>query len=278
MSPAVIASLLGAGLAAGFTAGLVGVGGGVVIVPLLYFFYAHPAWSGAQVPASMQAVVAHATSLLVIVPTTLVGAVTYQRARLVAWRAVVPLAAGAVVAAVAGAELAPRLPAELLKVLFGLVLLYSAQRLLRQPAGNETRRERAALPFLLLAGLAVGLVSSLLGVGGGIVAIPVLIHLVGLDLKKVAATSIGIIVFTAAAGVATYMATPVPAGAAMPPGSVGYVHVAAAVPILLTSTLMAPVGAKVNQRLNARALRGLFAVLFLLLGLRLIVVNLPRLL
>jgi uncharacterized membrane protein YfcA len=277
LSIGVIVALLGAGLLAGFTAGLVGVGGGVVIVPLLYFFYAHPTWSGAQVPPSLQAVVSHATSLLVIVPTTLVGALAYQRARLVAWRAVVPLAIGAVVAAVAGAELAPHLPAELLKVLFGFVLLYSALRLLRQRGQTGSPRGRAAVPFLLLSGLAIGLVSSLLGVGGGIVAIPVLIYLVGLEIRKVAATSIAIIVFTALAGVVTYMASGVPPQVVMPPGSVGYVHVAAAVPILLASTIMAPLGARVNQRLDTRALRVLFAVLFLLLALRLIVGNLPRL-
>ncbi len=277
MSTGVIASLLGAGLAAGFTAGLVGVGGGVIIVPLLYFFYAHPAWSGAHVSPSVQAVVAHATSLLVIVPTAVIGAATYQRARLVAWRAAVPIAVGAVAAAVAGAELAPRLPAELLKVLFGGVLLYAAMRLVRRPGQSRSPNERVALPFLLASGLGVGLISSLLGVGGGIVAIPALIHLVGLEMRKVAATSIAIIVFTAVAGAATYMAAAVPAGAAMPPGSVGYVDVAAAVPILIASTVMAPVGARVNQRLNTRALRVLFAALFILLASALILRNAPRL-
>jgi uncharacterized membrane protein YfcA len=277
VSVGVIAALLGVGLAAGFTAGLVGVGGGVIIVPLLYFFYAHPTWSGAQVPPSLQAVVSHATSLLVIVPTTMMGAVTYQRARLVAWRAVVPLAVGAVVAAVAGAELAPHLPAELLKVLFGGVLLYSALRLLGRRPATAQAHERVALPFLLASGAAIGLVSSLLGVGGGIVAIPVLIHLVGLEIRKVAATSIAIIVFTAMAGVVAYMVSGVPGAAGMPPGSVGYVHVAAAFPILLASTFMAPVGARVNQRLNTRALRALFAVVFLLLAVYLVVENAPRL-
>jgi uncharacterized protein len=276
VSIGVIASLLGAGLAAGFTAGLVGVGGGVIIVPLLYFFYAHPTWSGAQVAPSVQAVVSHATSLLVIVPTTLVGAVAYQRARLVEWRAAVPLAAGAVTGAVAGAELAPHLPAELLKVLFGGVLLAAAVRLMRQRTPTAAAHERVALPFLLLAGVAIGVVSSLLGVGGGIVAIPVLIHLVGLEIRKVAATSIAIIVFTALAGVAAYMASGAPA-VAMPPGSVGYVHVAAAIPILLASTVMAPVGAKVNQRMGTRGLRILFAGLFVLLALLLMARNAPRL-
>ncbi|MEJ2678180.1 MAG: sulfite exporter TauE/SafE family protein [Gemmatimonadota bacterium] len=277
MSIGVIASLLAAGVAAGFTAGLVGVGGGVIIVPLLYFFYAHPAWSGAHVAPSLQAVVSHATSLLVIVPTTVTGMVAYQRARLVAWRAALPLAAGAVVAAVAGAELAPHLPAELLKVLFAGVLLYSAFRLVLRRTRAGQAHERVALPFLLVSGLGIGLVSSLLGVGGGIVAIPVLIHLVGLEIRKVAATSIAIIVFTALAGVVTYMVAGVPAGTVMPPGSVGYVDVAAAVPILIASALAAPMGAKVNQGLDTRALRTLFAVLFMALALYLIVRNAPRL-
>lgn len=258
-------------MAVGFVAGLVGVGGGVLIVPLLYAFYGYPAWSGVDVPAELQAVVAHATSLFVIVPTVLVSAVSYHRAKLVDWVTALPLAATAVVAAVGGAWMAPLLPAAALKLAFGVVLAVSAVRLL-QPRPERPYARTMPLPLLVGSGAAIGFLSALLGVGGGIVAIPVLIHLVGLDLKKVAATSIGIIIFTATAGVLTYAVTGTGV-VGLPPGSAGYVHLAAGVPILATSVVSARWGAHVNQRMRSGALRTMFAVVFLLLGLRLIVQN-----
>jgi uncharacterized protein len=78
-------SLAASGILIGFVSGLVGVGGGVLMVPLLYFFYAHPGWSGIILPGELHAVVAHATSLFVIVPTAILGTWSYHRANLVEW-------------------------------------------------------------------------------------------------------------------------------------------------------------------------------------------------
>lgn len=268
----VLLSLAASGLAVGFLSGLVGIGGGVLIVPLLYFFYGHPAWSGYQLPPDLHAVVSHATSLFVIVPTSALGAWTYHRAGLVAWRAALPVAASSVVAALAVTQVAPGVPAPVLKLLFGLLLLTSGARLLRPGGRPLVARERPHPGVAVAAGLAVGAMSALLGVGGGIVAIPILVYLMGLSLEKVAATSMAIIVFTAAAGVVGYAAAD--AGPAeLLRGSVGYVHVLAGLPILLGSLLAVRLGARVNQSLGTGRLRLLFGFVFLLLGLRLVIQN-----
>lgn len=271
----VLLSLAASGLAAGFVAGLVGVGGGVLIVPLLYFFYAHPAWSGVTVPSELQAVVSHATSLLVIVPTSILGVWTYHRAKLVEWRAALPIAATSVLAAFAASQVTPSIPAPALKLGFGLLLAVSGGRLLRSGSGRQTPG-RTHLAVAVLGGVAVGSLSSLLGVGGGIVAIPILVYLVGLPLKKVAATSMGIVVFTALAGVIGYAVGGPPPGA-MPVGSVGYIHVMAGLPIMVGAVAAVGLGARVNQALGAKRLQTLFGLLFLVLGLRLVIENIGAL-
>ncbi len=271
MSLPVWLTLAAAGLAVGFVSGLVGIGGGVLTVPLLYFVYGHPGWSGTAVAPELQAVVAHATSLLVIVPTALVGTWTYQRRRAVAWSAALPIAVVSIGAALAASRVAPLLPQEALKLAFAAVLLVSGVRLLRRsptapdgagaPGGDGPPRPLLAA----LGGVGVGVLSALLGVGGGIVAIPVLVYLMRLDLPRVAATSMAVILFTAAAGVVGYATADV-GSAALPSATLGYVDWGAALPILVGSVAAVGAGAVVNEKLGTNALRIVFGLVFLVVG------------
>lgn len=272
MTTTVLLALLAAGVAVGFLSGLIGIGGGVLIVPFLYFFYEHPAWSGVEVATSLEAAIAHATSLAIIVPTAIQGTITYQRAGLVAWRAVLPIALASIVAAVAGARLALLLPGAALKLAFGVLLLAAGTRLIWSGDPAQRRALRLGLPATLVTGALVGLFSALLGVGGGLIAIPMLIHVIGLDLERVSATSLAVIVFAAAAGTVTYVISGRGA-VGLPPGSWGYVHLAAAFPMLTGSLLAVRWGAWLNQRLHTTALRALFGLLFIAMGIRLVAGN-----
>ena len=269
-----LAALTAAGLAVGFVAGLVGIGGGVLLVPFLYFFYGHPAWSGASVAATLEVTVAHATSLAIILPTAILGVATYARTGLVAWRAALPLALASLVGAVLGARLALALPGELLRLGFGVFLVATGVQLLGTPRAPAPRPLRTSPVLMIPAGLGIGVFSALLGVGGGLVAIPVLLHVVRLDLGRVAATSLAVVVFAAAAGAAT-SALSGPAVAGVPAGSAGFVDVRTALPIAVGAMAAVPLGAWANQRIGRTALRRIFGVSFLLLGARLVMVTLP---
>jgi uncharacterized protein len=111
--------------------------------------------------------------------------------------------------------------------------------------------------------------SALLGVGGGVVAIPMLLYVVRLDVQRVAATSLAVVAFAAAAGTITYIVNGF-GDHGLPPGSLGYVHVTAALPILVGSLLTVRLGARANQRVNRRTLRYVFGSLVLVLGARLV--------
>jgi len=270
---AVLASLL-FGAIVGLVAGLVGVGGGIVMVPFLYLLFAYPTWSGIEILPTDQAVVAHATSLFVIVPTALSGILSYHRSGFVAWRVVLPMAATAVLAAMVGVQVAIRLPPGILKAGFGGFLVASGLNLLRRShrGGGGGDPGRTELLLAMLGGVFVGFVTSLLGVGGGIVAIPILIYLLRLEIRRVAATSLGIVFFSASVASIAYWV----AGAGnpdLPNGSLGYIFAPAGFALLPGAVLTVRFGARLNQSLNPDKLKLLFGVLFLLVGIRLFLAN-----
>jgi uncharacterized protein len=277
MTVAALLALTVVGFGVGLLSGLVGIGGGVLVVPFLYFFYGHASWSGVLLPEALHATVAHATSLFIIVPTAVVGTLTYARAGLVAWRAALPIAAFSAVSAASGAMLASRVPQPALKVGFGVFLLFTAVQLVHKRTGEPRGLPRRGLPVAAVTGLLIGALSALLGVGGGLVAIPLLMYLVRIDVDQIAATSLAIVASAAAMGALTYIAAG--AGAAdLPAGSLGFVHVAVALPMLPGAMLAARWGAKLNQRLDPRVLRVTFAVLFTLMGARMVITHLAALL
>lgn len=247
------------------------------MVPLLYVFYEHPDWAGTTLSLALAPAVAHATSLFVIVPTAIKGVISYQRAQLVPWRVALPVALGATFSAVLGARLALEVPGPVLKLAFGLLVAASGVQIGTGGARSVERPQRRGLPTLVAIGLAVGLTSAMLGVGGGIVAIPLLVHVVGLDLQRVTATSLGIMAFASLAGTATYIAGGLGVEG-LPPGSLGYVHLMAALPLLVGSLLAVSWGTRVNRRLPVRKLRWVFAVVFIIIGTRLVVQNVAALL
>jgi uncharacterized protein len=270
---AILAITLGTvGLLSGFVAGLIGIGGGGLIVPFLYFLYGHPEWSHIIFPESAHVTVAHATSLLVIFPTAIRGTLSYSKAGLIAWELVLPVAIAAIVGGVIGARIAIHAPAELLKALFGCFLIVSSiQLVFREPheAGGVLRTNILATAG---CGLAVGILSGMMGVGGGILALPLLMYVLHVDMRRAAATSLAIVGAAALSGVTTYALSGLHSPLT-PPGSIGYVHVYAAAPILIGSIIAVPLGARANQRLHLDALKYIFAGFFFLMGLKLVIEN-----
>jgi len=269
------------GVLVGVLSGLVGIGGGAVMVPFLYIVFAAPTFSGIMLDPQHEVIVAHATSLFVIVPTALSGMRTYQKSDLIDWSVVLPMAGGTVVAAMGGAVLAERLPGPVLKAGFGLSLLVMGAQLLKpRPAkasAEDEPRESLGKWVSVLCGCAVGLFSALMGVGGGLLAIPLLIYVVGLDLPRVAATSIGLVVFAAVSGSVSYVI----AGwgtSGLPPWTLGYVFAPIALALIPGAVIGARWGAMLNQRLDAGLLKVIFGGLFLLEGLELLVETVPDLL
>ncbi|MFB8385609.1 sulfite exporter TauE/SafE family protein [Microbacterium sp. NPDC055910] len=185
-----VLTCLGIGLAAGLLSGLFGVGGGTVIVPLLVL------------GLGFDQRLAAGTSLGAIVPTAAVGVVSYALTDSVAWIPALILAAGAVVGAQIGTWLLPRMPVTVLRWGFvGFLAIVVVGLFLVIPSRD------AGLPLtvvsvlgLILLGLITGVLAGLLGVGGGVVVVPVLMLLFGASDLVAKGTSLLMMIPTALSG------------------------------------------------------------------------------
>jgi uncharacterized membrane protein YfcA len=263
------AAALALGALVGLISGLTGIGGGVLMVPFLYVLYGR-----LGVPAGDVTVLAHATSLAVIVPTAFRGLIGYRGRGMVRWRAALPLAAMAAVAAALTAPFAVRLPGAALRLGFGLFLLAVSVdlSLSRSARPSAPKQGRAHLLGAALLGLPVGALSAALGVGGGIPATMAMYYVLGLPFEILAPTSLVVIAVTAAAGSVSYLFTPTDT---LPlRWVVGHVDLGYGSLLAVGAVLAAPLGVRLNRGSSVVALRRIFAVLLALLGLDLVLRNL----
>jgi uncharacterized membrane protein YfcA len=272
MDPVNILILGVAGLAGGFVAGLLGVGGGIIFAPVLLFFY-----QATGVPAELIVPMTAGSSLFCTLIAALSG--TYSQLRLGTVRNRVVRIAGVFAAiGVTGTTLLVTTQPWYNQEVFGLVLagllLLAVVRMLRrrkkhgEPIVMRDGDERVPVPRLAAAGVAAGTVASAAGVGGGIVLVPVYNQLLRLELKEAAATSMATIVLISLSGVVVYMLSGL--GAPTPGTAVGYVDYGHAVWLAGPAILTARLGVKVAARVNVRAIRWGFAALATIVAVRLI--------
>jgi uncharacterized protein len=177
------------GVAAGFLAGLFGVGGGILIVP------------GLVLAAGMDQRLAHGTSLAAVVPISVASLVTYAAHDNVDWPAALWLSLGAVAGAVVGTKLLHVLPHRTLAILFSVIMLTSAVRLfIATDADGRSALSAAGAVALVAVGLVAGILAGLLGVGGGVIMVPAMILLFGIAPVVAKGTSAAVIVPTAVMG------------------------------------------------------------------------------
>ncbi len=179
------------GVAAGFASGLFGVGGGIVLVPLL------------TAVLGLTQHQAHGTSLAAIGATAIASLVVYGLHGQVAWGTALLVGLASVLSARHGARLAARTSTRDLRRAFALLLVLVALRLLWRPpaaAGSPFSAPLATAGFDLLLGGAVGLLSGFMGVGGGVIAVPAFTLVLGMTQTAAQGTSLAVILVTAPAG------------------------------------------------------------------------------
>ena len=248
------------GAVAGILAGLLGVGGGLVLVAALVWLLP---MRGVPAEFAMQA--ALATSLASIVLTALSSARAHARRGSVLWPTVWTLLPGLLLGGWLGSLLATHLPSEVLR--WGVAIycfLAGAQLLLGQPRSHVSGGEDAPRDAVMgAAGLGIGAISALVGIGGGSMTVPLLIWRGVAPVRAVGTSSAcGVVIgLASAAGYALHG----PVGG-LPHGSLGFVYLPAAIGIALASILTAPLGARLAHRLSGRVLQRVFALFLFAVG------------
>lgn len=256
----IFASLL-LGMFAGVLAGLFGIGGGLVIVPVLVFlFTAH------GIPTDLVMVMAIATSLATIILTATSSTLAHHLLGSVLWDKVFRLVPGVILGAIVGAVVAGHINAAFLRAIFTIFLLYAGIQMaldIKPKAGSANYSKK--IDFSI--GSAIGLISSLLGIGGGTLTVPYLAHCQYPMRNAVAiASACGLPI--AVAGTISYMVLGMNAPN-LPAGSFGYVYLPSFFGVSLGSVMTAPVGAKLAHMLPAQQLKRYFSLLLFVLAIKL---------
>lgn len=249
------------GTVTGVLAGLFGIGGGLVIVPVLAILF-----SAQGFPAEVVMIMAVASSLASIILTAISSVMAHHRLGSVVWSKVLSLSPGIVFGAVAGAVLAKQISADYLRLILVVFLVYVGVQMalqIKPKAGvvKQTRRLDA------IAGVVIGLVSAIVGIGGGTLTVPYTVY--------------GQLTMRQAVGIASACGLPIAiVGTAsyvllgwhdtrLPELSLGYVYLPAFAGVSLSSIFTAPIGAKLAHRLPAATLKRYFSLLLFLMAAKL---------
>ncbi len=254
--------LLGIGLLAGTAAGFIGIGGGVIMVPVLMEVFA--AW---HVDSESLHQAARGTSLAVAIFSVSSSVFRHHKQGNILWKIVPWIAPASILGGIIAAVGVTYLPGRLLQISLAIILgLAGIKMLFEQPSLRKEMRN-LPLPVWALFGLGTGLFAGFTGLGGGLFLIPLMAWIAYVPTNKLAGTSSGVIVFTSAASAISFLLTPTAAGLTWP--FVGHVHILCVLCLAATGIPGAQLGAWLNKRYGSKIYKKIFGVLMLIVVIRL---------
>jgi len=254
----VLATYIGLGIVAGILAGLLGVGGGIVIVPMLTFTFALQ-----HLPQAHIQHLALGTSLATIIFTSIASLRAHHARGSVDWSIVRLITPGILLGTFTGSWFAAALSGELLRMFFVIFTFVVAWQMLSNKLPKASRQIPGRFG-LFGTGSIIGVISSLLGIGGGSMSVPFFIWC-NLNARIAIGTSAAIGFPIAISGAAGFLLNGLKA-TGFPPQSVGYIYLPALVGIAVTSYLTAPLGARLAHMLPIPRIKKGFAILLIATG------------
>lgn len=258
-----ILALMLSGAAAGVMAGLLGIGGGMLIVPVIALLLER---QGVSPDVIMQCAIG--TSLATITFTALSSMRAHHKRGAVRWPLFMQLTPGIVVGGLVGAAIADWLPGRSLRYIVAVSMLAVAAQMAFGGRAANPHRRLPGRPVLVTAGGLIGTLSTLIGIGGGSLTVPFLTWC-SVPVKQAIATAAALGFPIALSGAVGYIIGGLNE-TELPPFSLGYIVLPAFAGIVVASTAAAPLGARLAHRLSDVTLRRIFAVFLLVLGVRML--------
>ena len=237
------------GIIVGILSGLFGMGGGLTIVPIMVLFISiyDPAFIG----QSMH--IAIATSLFVMIFTTVITTYTHHKSGNIMWKVVIPLKLGVIIGSILGAVSASFLSSNLLKIFFIAFLIYTIIKwAVKSLSKRKSSSERSPLPVLpsnrlsIVYGCITGAIAVLLGIGSSVMMVPFLKHK-NFSMTNAAAIAAAVTPFIALLGSLTYIY--VGFDMHLPKYSLGYVYIPAALGMIFGAFIGAPIGTILSSKI-----------------------------
>ena len=259
-----ILALLITGALVGLVSGLLGVGGCFIMIPVQFWIL-----TAMGIDPTIAIRVAFGTNLLVVFPTALSGSFMHHKKNAVLWKQAVILGLTSMAFTFAGAYLASILSGNILKILFGLAILLGALRMITaHPIRVEGEPHANPLTYIFL-GAVFGFVTGLIGIGGGVLMVPLMVIFLNYHMHEAVGTSTAVMIFTSLGGAVAYMLYGLNVWG-LPLYSVGYVNLLQWILLAGTSVPMAQAGAHIAHKINPKSLKWIFILVMIYMGLKMI--------
>ncbi len=252
------------GVGVGFTTGLLGIGGGFIMVPILYYLLINMGFD-----PTLAIRVAFGTSLAIIIPTALSSAIGHYRKQQVDLKATFYMGLSGFLGALLGGYIATHIPGDLSRILFSTLLLLVAFRMLFFKEHLNYGDKLDNILLFLLVGCFAGIMSGLFGVGGGIILIPAMVLFMGFNMREAGGTSSAIIILTSIGGILAYILNGLQI-TGLPSSSLGYVNLLQVLVIVLFSIPLAQIGTWASLKLPEKQLRYIVTVLMIYISFKMI--------
>lgn len=252
------------GAIVGFFAGLLGIGGGLIMVPVLTFIFATQ-----HFPPDRILHIALGTTMAAIIFTSVSSLRIHHAHGAVNWQIVKYITPGIIIGTLGGATLVSALPSRVLSIIFVVFIYYAATQMLLKTIPKPSRTLPGRLG-MFGAGSVIGAISSFVAIGGGLLTVPFL-SICNVRLQHAIGTAAAVGFPIAVAGAIGYIANGMAQPQPLPEYSLGYVYLPALGWIVLASTLTAPLGAKTTHIVQTATLKKIFVGLLYLLGTKMLI-------
>ncbi len=259
-----ILALLVTGALVGLVSGLLGVGGCFIMIPVQFWIL-----TAMGIDPTIAIRVAFGTNLLVVFPTAISGSFRHHKKGVVLWKQAITLGLTSMLFTFTGAYVASMLSGNILTILFGLAIVLGAVRMsTAHPIRVEGKPHANPITYIFL-GIIFGFVTGLIGIGGGVLIVPLMVIFLNYHMHESVGTSTAVMIFTSLGGAIAYILYGLNASG-LPPCSFGYVNLLQWILLAGTSIPMAQVGVYFAHKFNPKSLKWIFIVVMVYMGLKMI--------